>query len=940
MRPIKLVISAFGPYRDEVVIDFEKFGSSGIYLITGETGSGKTTIFDAISFALYGEASGSRRENSSFRSDFAKDDVKTFVKLIFVHKEVIYEIERVPKYIRKKLRGDGFTTVTGDATLLYLDNVISGDKNVNDKVIEILGINAKQFKQIVMIAQGEFLELLLAKPKDRAAIFRHIFDTSIYKNISDSLKSKYLEIKREYEDSSLSLNHYLESINWNEEKANDTFEEIIDKLTILIEEDKIQEKKLLLEKNKENEALLDLVKRISEVTLVNDSIKRLEIVKNNLEEYSKKYDNFAKDEELLIKNKELYEKVIPLYEKVKMLRTEIENKLTSLENNEVLLKETEDKYKESLIKYNFLSELEEELYYLKLKKSGEEDKLLILEQIEEIVKEINELLIKVEQCEFLKFKDLKKNFEELDELKKKFQDLQESFKNKKNIYFELNQKYMIDYDLFLSSQAGILAANLKEGSPCPVCGSLTHPNPCKNSSEVIGKEELDIMKTKLEVLSSDIENISVELNEINFEINKKELLLKDVKYDELIVNYEKLEKKYSDCLINENILKELDQIEKKISQLDLVLVDKKKKLNIDDDIYTINKRVLGYNENIDTVIEKIKFIQEQYKEITDKRSRLKSIIIFLRNEISELQVDLKQKEKNYKLSYQELGYKEESNYLCLLLERKDVNKLEELVSNYLSIVKSAKAEIRVLEEVIGDKKFVDVIILENKKLSLEEKLMHIDLSLNVVNSRLNNNIKIFNHIKDVSEKTTNLEKKVMLYKDLSDTANGTLVGKNKLEFEQFVQAGYFDLVIRAANKRLLLMTEDRYQLIRKEEAIKISDRIGLELEVIDYYTGKRRDVKSLSGGESFKASLSLALGMSDTIQEYAGGIVVETMFIDEGFGSLDDNSLDQAMNAITLLCGDNKIIGIISHVEELKRRIDKKIVVKKGSTGSLVNVIV
>ena len=216
MRPIKLVISAFGPYRDEVVIDFEKLGSSGIYLITGETGSGKTTIFDAISFALYGEASGSRRENSSFRSDFAKDDVKTFVKLIFVHKEVIYEIERVPKYMRKKLRGDGFTTVTGDATLLYLDKVISGDKNVNDKVIEILGINVKQFKQIVMIAQGEFLELLLAKPKDRAAIFRHIFDTSIYKNISDSLKSKYLEIKREYEDSSLSLNHYLESINWNE----------------------------------------------------------------------------------------------------------------------------------------------------------------------------------------------------------------------------------------------------------------------------------------------------------------------------------------------------------------------------------------------------------------------------------------------------------------------------------------------------------------------------------------------------------------------------------------------------------------------------------------------------------------------------------------------------------------------------------------------------
>lgn len=940
MRPIKLVISAFGPYRDEVVIDFEKLGTNGIYLITGDTGSGKTTIFDAISFALYGEASGSRRENSSFRSDFARDEVKTFVKLVFVHKEVVYEIERIPKYTRKKLRGDGMTTVAGDATLVYSEKVITGDKNVNDKVVEILGINAKQFKQIVMIAQGEFLDLLLAKPKDRAAIFRHIFDTSIYKNISDSFRFKYLEVKREYEDSVLSLGNFLESVNWREENSSDTFRETIDELANLIEEDKTQEKELLQEKSRVNDSLLDLVKKISEVTLVNDSIKRLEIVRNDLEKCSKKYANFSKDEGLLAKNKELHEKVIPLFEEVQRVRSEIENKLENLTNNEVLLKGVEENYKSILIRYNALSELEDKLHYLRVEKEKEEEKLLILEQINELEEELNKALEEIEQCEYLQCRELKKQFEELDKLKKYAQDLLENFKAKKAIYLELNKKYVSNYDLFLSSQAGILAANLRENNPCPVCGSLVHPNPCKKIVEVISKEKLDAEKADLELLSKDIEKMSIELNEVNFEIKKKELLLKDIKDDELLDKFGQLELKYSNVLIDESILGELGPIEKKISQLELMLIEKKGKFNDDENEDTICKKMLEFEKKIDEVIEEVKFIREQYEEINNEKAKLKSVITFLEKDISGLKDDLRIKEEKYKLSYRELGYEEERYYLYVLLDREAMVDLEELVSSYRSIVDGSKAEIKVLEEIIGDKKFVDITALESQKMSLEEKIKYIDLSLKVVNGRLDNNIKVFDNIKSVSERITNLEQKVMVYKDLSDTANGTLVGKNKLEFEQFVQAGYFDLVIRAANKRLLLMTEDRYQLVRKEEAVKISDKLGLELEVIDYYTGKRRDVKSLSGGESFKASLSLALGMSDTIQEYAGGIVVETMFIDEGFGSLDDTSLDQAMNAIMMLCGDNKIIGIISHVGELKRRIDKKIIVKKGSTGSLVGVVV
>ena len=250
MKPIKLVISAFGPYKDRVEIDFSKLGESGIFLITGDTGSGKTTIFDALSFSLFGEASGSRRDNTGFRSDFASDEVDTFVKLEFEHKGVLYNLERKPRYKRRKKKGEGNTIVGGDASLNYLDNVITGDKNVTDKCVEILGMNANQFKQIVMIAQGEFLELLFAKTKDRATIFRHIFDTAIYKDISDKLKDKYLVKKREYEDSCISIKSYINGIQIGKELFGDeTIEQIFDILSGEIKNDSKEEKELEEKRN-------------------------------------------------------------------------------------------------------------------------------------------------------------------------------------------------------------------------------------------------------------------------------------------------------------------------------------------------------------------------------------------------------------------------------------------------------------------------------------------------------------------------------------------------------------------------------------------------------------------------------------------------------------------------------------------------------------------
>ena len=263
---------------------------------------------------------------------------------------------------------------------------------------------------------------------------------------------------------------------------------------------------------------------------------------------------------------------------------------------------------------------------------------------------------------------------------------------------------------------------------------------------------------------------------------------------------------------------------------------------------------------------------------------------------------------------------------------------EKEVSKYDEEILISKEKIRTLEGIVCDKEIVDTTKLEKEKCKVEEKLNLIELFLKNINNKLSNNVSLYEKIKNVYQKTTKLEKEVMVYKDLSDTANGNIVGKNKLVFEQFVQASYFDMVLKEANIRFCYMTDDRYMLQRKVDATKLSDSLGLELEIMDNYTGKRRDVKSLSGGESFKAALSLALGMSDVIQQFSGGVVVDAMFIDEGFGSLDSESLETAMDAISMLSGRGRMIGIISHVNELKDRIDKKIVVRKTNCGSSVRV--
>lgn len=773
MKPKNIKISAFGPYKNEIEIDFTKLGDNGIFLITGDTGSGKTTIFDAISFALFGEVSGSNRPVASLRSDFSEQDIETFVELEFTHKNQKYKIRRNPTYQRLKKKGDGFTTTSADASLQYGENIITGSKNVDNKIEEILGINAKQFKQISMLAQGEFFKILFAESKERTEIFRKIFDTDIYNIITKKLGEKTKIVKEELQ------------------QLKDFF--VVNTANIIFQEKNLQINSKELNELIAKNILEELEKEIKLNTEICDNIEK------NIEEQEKKTNKLEEELKAQIQKNEK----IDIYNLLKQKREELNQKQEKIEETKIQIQKSQEIA-------NVVKPKEEKL----------------LESQNEIEKAKQEL------------KKLEKQIanKEIEGQPQKLKSVSE-YEQKLKEYEKINIEYIEKEDEFFREQAGILAEKLEKNKPCPVCGSLEHPHIAQKSENVLTKEELDKLKNKLE------------------ENHKKLLQIRD------------------------NIAKEREEL-----------------------------------------IKNITLKEEKEKQLDEKEKKQKAI------------------KEEYEKTYKKLGFDTEEQYKKSILNKNQIEKLTKEIEQYNKDITINDTKIKEIEQEVKNLKKEDLtektFELRNQKNQLDE-LRKIQTKQKGIYDNNNRILQLLSkNEKELSKKIEEFNIVEELYK----TSSGTLYGKKRIEFEQYVQTTYFDMIIVEANKRLLNMTENRFQLIRKESSEKVSDRLGLELEVIDNYNGKKRDVKSLSGGEAFKAALSLALGLSDIIQSYSGGIIIDTMFIDEGFGSLDTESREQAINTLSQLIGNNKLIGIISHVTELKERIDKKIIITKTNNGSRVQI--
>ena len=887
MKPLKIKISAFGPYKNCIDIDFEKLGESGIFLITGDTGAGKTTIFDSISFALFGEVSGSNRPVPSVRSDFADNDTETFVELEFTHKNKKYKIRRNPAYERTKKRGEGTTKTSADASLEYDDKVISGTKNVDIKIEEILGINSKQFKQISMLAQGEFLKILFAESKDRTEIFRRIFDTDIYNQIAKRLADKTRIAKAELEQ----LKDYFainsSNIVWKDgiqsvqpKDVNELFiQEILEKLQQEIKVNSEQFGKCQEQISKQSDENSKMEKEITAQKDKNDKIDRCQKLQEEQKVLQEKQEDIKQKEILIQKSQEIINKILPKEDKKKELEKEISQKQKVLQD---------------------ISEK------IELGKKKEEKFKQILELIE---------IIKVQ---FQKYSELKDGKTELEDKIKKLQVIIKEQENKK-IASENAQKLEAEWEKlstevlekekeFFREQAGILAEKLKENEPCPVCGSLHHPNLAIKSTSVLTKEELDNLKEKEEKSRKTLTDATNKVTEIN---SKIETLIKEFGEEP---NVELYNKKYTE--ISEELEKAYNQLNDNYKQIKL------KDIVIESFEYDIFK---------EKITNKISKEREEFLKLQTQQEENKK-------QIDELLQKQEKAQNDYQNTLKELGFENEEQYKKSVLNNSQIEIFSKEIEKYKTDVTINATKLEEIQKEIKGFEKVDLTAKIQEFNNKKQELENMRKQQMEYHRIFENNNRILVDLQTNSKKLDSKIKEFTMVEDLSKIANGTVYGKRRIEFEQFVQASYFDMVIIEANKRLLKMTDNRFLLVRKESSERVSDKIGLELEVIDNYNGKRRDVKSLSGGEAFKAALSLALGLSDVIQSYSGGIVVDTMFIDEGFGSLDTESREQAINTLNQLTDNHKLIGIISHVTELKERIDKKIIVTKSTEGSKITV--
>lgn len=918
MRPLKITMSAFGPYAGEVTLDMQKLGKSGIYLITGDTGAGKTTVFDAISYALYGEASGNYRENTTLRSKYASADTPTFVELEFEYNNEIYKINRNPEYPRPNKRGEGFTKQSANAELVMPDgSVITKIKDVSAKVEEIIGINKNQFSQIAMIAQGDFRKLLNCETNERSKIFRKIFKTEPYHNIEIKLSSLFNELKRNREKEKSGIEQYINQLKCNE---NDTLS-------------------LELERAKSGDVLIEDVIKLAGEIINKDTLEYTKTQKNieSINEEIEKINSNIKLYENQEATKKAYAKASAKLEELKTKRNECEKAYKSAEAQRERLDDLTRKINlinSKMPKYDELKSLENSINERTQSFEKSNNSLKLKQQeitlLEKEIDEKSKALEEVKGADLLVQKltvqkeEINKKAEALKELKTEIDRCKTEQKNLKNAqsfaksaldeYGALENEYNQIYIAFFNEQAGIIADELKDGEPCPVCGSTSHPNLARKSENAPSQadvesaqnlvkkaqEKADKARDTASALKSRVDEIAANVKSAA----KKLFGTDDNVFDNYNSNINALKKEYDDTLA---LLKTANEKLNLYQKLDKEIPEiQEKQKSLSDEISTLNTQKASDEA----------FISENTKRVTSIKSELDF-------ESADLAKD-KLKE-----------YTNLSNDIKNAIE-KSKNDFDDIKSKY-DTQKGTKAS---LEKALKEFKEIDLAALKEKSLKLNEYKNDIDETAKLLYSRIDSNKLLVDNISEKRDILKEYDDKYVWLKALSETANGDISGKEKITLETFVQMTYFDSIIRKANIRLLTMSDGQYELVRRSDAETLKKNEGLALDVIDHFNGSSRSVSTLSGGESFMASLCLALGLSDEIQSSNGGIKLDTMFVDEGFGSLDGEALDRALSALTSLSQGNRLVGIISHVDALCDRIDNKIVITKDRTiGSNAQII-
>lgn len=924
MKPLKLTMSAFGSYAGKNVIDFTG-QQQGIFLITGDTGAGKTTIFDAITYALYNQTSGGERNGNMMRSQYAKPETETYVELEFLYRGQTYRVRRNPDYkITKTLKNGKIREqkVPHSVELTLPDGTVFPEKkNATDaKIIEILGLTADQFSQIVMIAQGDFLKLLYTKSDERKMIFSKLFRTDIYWKIQENLRRKSMEMDERIQENDRAFEQEKSRIMPLPESEELPLDELVERLRERV-------KDALKEQNLRRANVEELNKKITKYEEINKLFVSLEKIRQTGKELEARQAE-SKERRQQIENARKADKVLVAEQQNLRQQQEVEQSAQAIAKMGETLADDQEMFE------TLKTQLQEAEAKQKREAADTQKKMLALEQSFPSYEALQNARSEEQQAKKV-WEDLRKTSEESfhkkaagiaalkEQQKRQEQAVEKTKKNWEQTSLSASESakhYEHMYEAFLKEQAGILAENLSAGCPCPVCGSTVHPDPAKLSDHAVTELEVEQAK-KTRAAAEEKRDLAYAAFEA--EKTEKQKLAQAV------------EKEEADFVLAQTIAKQQrKEAEQNYVSLQKIAEQIREKL-VYPSLAEAKKQYAAMQKALEAAEQEIAKKRQKVSELAEAMNTLKGQKLAEEENQKTAKKLAVKTEKEYAKLLEKSGFVSEETYHLAILPERSRSKLEREEKEYESQCLRQQSEQKLLEKQVSGKTYTDTTEL-NEQLKIEKQaLKEAEKTYMELHTAYENDRSVLQNCAVYLEKGKKLESEDQVIKSLSKTANGRLSGSAKIDFETYIQRQYFKQIIHEANKRLLTMSNHQFILKLKEEAnTGRKTNEGLDLSVYSLVTDSERDVKTLSGGESFLAALAMALGLSDIVERSAGAIHPDMMFIDEGFGSLDAQSRQQAIEVLAELAGDSRMVGIISHVTELKEQIDRKLVVSRTDKGS------
>lgn len=924
MKPLKLTMSAFGSYAGKNVIDFTG-QQQGIFLITGDTGAGKTTIFDAITYALYNQTSGGGRNGNMMRSQYAQPETETYVELEFLYRGQTYRVRRNPDYkITKTLKNGKIREqkVPHSVELTLPDGTVFPEKkNATDaKIIEILGLTADQFSQIVMIAQGDFLKLLYTKSDERKMIFSKLFRTDIYWKIQENLRRKSMEMDERIQENDRAFEQEKSRIIPLPESEELPLDELVERLRERV-------KDALKEQNLRRANVEELNKKITKYEEINKLFVSLEKIRQTGRELEARQAE-SKERRKQIENARKADKVLVAEQQDLRQQQAVEQSAQAIAKMGETLADDQEMFE------TLKTQLQEAEAKQKREAADTQKKMLALEQSFPSYEALQNARSEEQQAKKV-WEDLRKTSEESfhkkaagiaalkEQQKRQEQAVEKTKKNWEQTSLSASESakhYEHMYEAFLKEQAGILAENLSAGCPCPVCGSTVHPDPAKLSDHAVTELEVEQAK-KTRAVAEEKRDMAYAAFEA--EKTEKQKLAQAV------------EKEEADFVLAQTIAKQQrKEAEQNYVSLQKTAEQIREKL-VYPSLAEAKKQYAAMQKALEAAEQEIAKKRQKVSELAEAMNTLKGQKLAEEENQKTAKKLAVKTEKEYAKLLEKSGFISEETYHLAILPERSRSKLEREEKEYESQCLRQQSEQKLLEKQVSGKTYTDTTELNEQLKAEKQALKEAEKTYMELHTAYENDRSVLQNCAVYLEKGKKLESEDQVIKSLSKTANGRLSGSAKIDFETYIQRQYFKQIIHEANKRLLTMSNHQFILKLKEEAnTGRKTNEGLDLSVYSLVTDSERDVKTLSGGESFLAALAMALGLSDIVERSAGAIHPDMMFIDEGFGSLDAQSRQQAIEVLAELAGDSRMVGIISHVTELKEQIDRKLVVSRTDKGS------